>query len=120
MPYAKETLAKLKELGYQNIIYTHKGRSTIEILKKIEIASYFYDVITKENGFKRKPDPEGILYILNKYNIEKEEAIYIGDRPLDLLCAKNAGIKSILYSPKDSPIDFEHPHKIRDLKEIIE
>ena len=44
-----------------------------------------------------KPSAEGILQILDFYKTPPHKAIMIGDRPeTDILCAKNAGIKSAL------------------------
>jgi 4-nitrophenyl phosphatase len=44
-----------------------------------------------------KPSPEGIMQILDFYKVPAHKAVMIGDRPeTDILCAKNAGIKSAL------------------------
>ncbi|MGF7059668.1 HAD-IA family hydrolase [Brassicibacter mesophilus] len=81
-----------------NYLFTHRGKSAIDFLKKFEIYGYFSDLITKENNFKRKPDPEAILYLIDKYHIRKHEALMIGDRDIDLLSAKNAGIDACFFS----------------------
>lgn len=44
-----------------------------------------------------KPSPDGVYQILDDYKISPNKAILIGDRlETDILCAKNAGIKSLL------------------------
>lgn len=116
--YAKETLSELKKRGNTHFIYTHKGDSTADILKNLGIYEYFEEVVTSLNHFKRKPDPEAIEYIMNKYSLKKEECYYVGDRPLDILCAKNAHIKGILYKKEGSPVDIDSDiviHKLNDL-----
>ena len=74
--------------------------------------------MTSENHFKRKPDPEAIYYILQKYNINKEEAYYIGDRPLDILCAKNANIKGIFLKNALMNLDVDADRIIYNLIEL--
>lgn len=80
-----------------NHLYTHKGNSAIEYLKKYELHTYFSGLITKESNFKRKPDPEALLYLVEEFKINKSEAIMIGDRDIDILAAKNAGIDGCYY-----------------------
>jgi len=73
-----------------NYLYTHRGiSSSIEYLKEYDMYGCFSDFITRDNSFKRKPDPEALLYLINKFDIKKNEAIMIGDRDIDILAAKN-------------------------------
>lgn len=46
----------------------------------------------------RKPDPEGLCFILDRFEAKPEEALYIGDSEVDLATAINAGVKPILCS----------------------
>ena len=116
---AKETLKGIKERGDLNFLYTHKGSATMDILKELDICDYFTLIITSENNFKRKPDPEGINYIINKYNLNPNDVYYVGDRPLDVLCAKNANVKSILYKKEGSPINIDATIVIKNLTDIL-
>ena len=95
MPHAKETLQVLQAQGAQHFIYTHKDNSTYFVLENLGIRSYFQEVITIENGFKRKPDSEAIDYLVDKYQLDKSNTYYVGDRLLDVEAAKKAGIKSL-------------------------
>ncbi|MGE9833920.1 HAD-IA family hydrolase [Streptococcus orisratti] len=115
MPHAKAALQFTQERGIQNFIYTHKGVTTKAVLARLGIDQYFTEVITSANGFIRKPHPEGINYLLDKYKLDKEKAYYIGDRKLDVEVAEHAGIKSINLNQPDSSIN----DKIADLSEII-
>ena len=56
---------------------------------------YEIDVIGAGNKFKRKPNPESVLYTLKKNNLNPDEAIFIGDSIVDIHTAKNANIKSV-------------------------
>lgn len=116
---AKKTLEELKNRGNNHFIYTHKSKSAIAILKRLGVYEYFTEILTIEDNFPRKPNPEAILYLLNKYDISPLDAYYIGDRPIDILCAKNANIKGILYKKEGSPIDIDATLVIHHLDELI-
>jgi HAD superfamily hydrolase (TIGR01549 family) len=81
----------------KNYLLTHRGESSIELLKKYNLYNYFSESITSKHGFERKPSPEAINYLINKYNMVHSESIMIGDRDLDLLSGKNAGISACYF-----------------------
>lgn len=117
---AKEILEHLTFLGIKNFIYTHKGKSTFDILNNLEMSRYFTEILTIEDGFQRKPNPEAINYLISKYNMNRNSTYYVGDRKLDIESANNANIKSILFIPKDSYIKptKKENYIIEDLIEI--
>ena len=94
---AKEVLDWTQKEKIQNFIYTHKGKNAYDLLNQLEISPYFLEIVTSENGFKRKPHPEAINYLLKKYKLKPEETYYIGDRILDIEAAHNSGIQSINF-----------------------
>jgi haloacid dehalogenase superfamily, subfamily IA, variant 1 with third motif having Dx(3-4)D or Dx(3-4)E len=120
MPNAKEILERLTWQGVKNYIYTHKGPSVFEVVKEKGIQDYFEEIVSSGNGFKRKPDPEALLYLIDKYSLEKADTFYIGDRPLDVECACNAEIKSILFVTDDEGYEakVKPDYIIHDLMEI--
>lgn len=96
-PYAVEVCRRIHESKRFNHLYTHRGKSAIEYLKKYELYEYFTGLITRESDFKRKPEPEALLYLIEEYKINKSEALMIGDRDIDILAARNAGIDGCYY-----------------------
>ena len=97
---AAEILQYMKDLGIPNLVFTHRGKSVDIILKNAGLYDYFDEVLSAGNGIPRKPDPAGILYLVDKYGLDKEKTFYVGDRSLDIESADNAGIKSILLLPE--------------------
>ncbi|MGT2666459.1 HAD-IA family hydrolase [Streptococcus rifensis] len=95
LPGAKEILEWAHQEGFSQFIFTHKGHNAHRLLADLGIAHYFTEVVTGDDGFKRKPDPEALNYLADKYGFEKEDAYYIGDRQLDAECARKAGVKSL-------------------------
>ncbi|WP_161978656.1 HAD-IA family hydrolase [Streptococcus sp. S784/96/1] len=115
MPGAKAVLEQTAEMEIQHFIYTHKGASTGAVLKNLGIDAYFTEVITSANGFKRKPDPEAVTYLMEKYQLDKANTYYIGDRRLDAEVAINAGIKSINLREPASALN----QKIKQLSDLL-
>ena len=71
-------------------------------------------------GYSPKPSGEGVRYLLDKYQLDPLQTWYVGDRALDVLCAKDAGVKALLYLPEDScvvPTGLED-RTVRDLREL--
>ncbi|MBR3483981.1 MAG: HAD-IA family hydrolase [Lachnospiraceae bacterium] len=62
----------------------------------------FNEIVTSQSGFARKPEPDGINYFIDKYNLNRKNVYYVGDRTIDMDCAKNAGVNGILYLPENS------------------
>ena len=102
MKHAKEILKFIKDNNIPNYVFTHRGVTTESVLKNIGIYEYFDEIANSLSGFKRKPDPEGINFFVNKYHLDKNNTYYVGDRPMDILCADNAHVKSIMFMPTGS------------------
>lgn len=102
MPDAHFVLDSLTKMKVNNFIFTHKGLSTLDVLKEFNLDRYFVEIVTSNNGLARKPNPEALTYIIDKYKLSHSHTYYIGDRAIDIECAKNAGIKSIFFADKSS------------------
>lgn len=102
MAHAKEILEYLKNKGIPSYVFTHRGKTTVTVLNNIGIASYFEDMVTSLDNFARKPSPDGLNHLIEKHHLDKENTYYIGDRPMDIKCANNAHVKSIMYIPTQS------------------
>lgn len=114
---AARVLKELYELGVRHYIYTHKNHKTLAVLQDNGIEDLFVEVVTSDYGFKRKPDAEGIEYLLVKYNLDRDRSFYIGDRALDIKAAQAAGIKSILFNNEDP--DTKPSYRVSSLDAII-
>ena len=103
MPHAKEILRALAEAEHSCCMVTHRGESCLQILRQTELLPFFTEVVTSLSGFPRKPAPDAILYLLEKYRLSKKDCFYVGDRSLDIEAANNAGIGNILFLDPSSP-----------------
>ena len=115
MPHTPEILSDTAAAGAAHFVYTHRGTTTAPVLENLNLAHYFQEVITSLNGFPRKPSPDALLYLIERHRLDKSRVFYVGDRTLDVECAQNAGVRSILYSPSGpGAADYV----VRDLMEI--
>ena len=88
-------LEKILDQGGRNFLVSHRDNQVLEILSKTKIAAYFTEVVTASSGFKRKPDPESMLYLKDKYQIQS--GLVIGDRPIDIEAGQAAGFSCYLF-----------------------
>ncbi len=88
----------IHETGRKNYLYTHRSDTALTYLQDHGLYQYFSDFITSKSSFERKPSPAGLLYYIEKYHMKPEEAIMIGDREIDILAGKNAGMKTCFFS----------------------
>ncbi len=120
MQHAEEALRAMKERGISCFVFTHRGASAGPVMKNIGLFDFFDEIVSAGDIFPRKPDPAAILYLIEKYNLDPDKTYYVGDRTIDMDCAENAGIQSILFLSDISPVRAtgKETHIIRDLLEI--
>ncbi len=111
------TLKKIVENGGRNYLYTHRGESVYYYLKKYGVYELFSDYVTSENGFPAKPAPDAVEYIVSKNGLVKSETVMIGDREIDVMSGKNAGVYGCLYSKthKETAADYF----VNDIIEVL-
>ena len=120
IPQAKETLEALSAAGARHFVYTHRGGSAEEILARLGLHAFFEEIVTARSGFARKPAPDAIDDLVARHALDRGSTYYVGDRTLDMDCAKNAHIKGILYLPAGSycRANGAEDHIVRSLPEI--
>ena len=101
---AEEALEALKKRGAEHYVYTHRGESSEPILKRLGILHYFRETVTSVYGLPPKPSGAGVRYLTKKYGLDPEGTWYVGDRPIDILCGKDAGVKAMLLLPEGAPV----------------
>ena len=117
---AKETLKRLQEAGAVHFVYTHRGSSSEPILERLGVLKCFREVVTSMYGFAPKPSGEGVRFLVEKYGLDPEQTWYVGDRTLDVYCAKDAGVKALLFLAPDTCVEAtgQEDRIVKDLREI--
>lgn len=109
----------LDNSNFQCFVYTHRGISCKEVLNKFNLLDKFIEVVDSTYNLKRKPNPDGIDYLVDKYGLDKSNTYYVGDRLIDIECGINAKVKTIFFKSSNLPIDSSNAtFIINDLDDI--
>ena len=65
-----------------------------EILRGLGLLDLFALVVGGGEA-ARKPDPAGVALILDRIGARAEDTVFVGDSPVDVLTAKNAGLSLV-------------------------
>ena len=104
-PRIKELLVDLTRLGFHLSVWTARShKSTVESLKRMEIASYFGEIYGHDDGVA-KPHPEGLRSITDGF--DKTLVLHIGDSYGDIEGAHNFGI-SVIAACWNNPEQVEN------------
>lgn len=117
-PYAREICQHIIEAGGSNFIVTHRDYTAKEYLRHHKMLELFTEIVTSENGFKRKPDPEAYEYLIEEYSLKREQTLIVGDREFEIAAAKNASVLSCLFDSNRIPIETLPDYKIHSLTEL--
>jgi phosphoglycolate phosphatase len=95
-----ESLAALRQLHdgppRTMAVLTNKPvRPAQAICKALNLAPFFLHIYGGNSFKTKKPDPEGIVSLMNEAGARPEETVMIGDSQVDVETAQNAGTWSI-------------------------
>jgi pyrophosphatase PpaX len=104
-PGIEEILRFLKDRGLRLAVFTGKGRRTAGItLRELGIESYFELVVSGSDVVRHKPHHEGILRVIEHFQIAPSDVLMVGDAPGDVTASRAAGVKvaAVLWDTYDS------------------
>lgn len=121
-----ELLAELKRQNYKTGLVTSRlSGTTWEGLHKYNLADFFDVVVSCDDTDKHKPDPTPVYIALERLVSKPENAIMLGDTKFDILCARNAGVRSVLVgwhvamSPEDLNGENAPDHIIDQAEDLL-
>jgi phosphoglycolate phosphatase len=89
-PGVRECLEALSD--YPMAVLTNKPwRFSRDILEGLGIARYFKEIHGGNSFETKKPDPFGMLAILEKFGVSPNRAMLVGDSDVDVKTARNSG-----------------------------
>lgn len=104
IPQTHEILAQLKTRYRLAVVSDAQSAYGLPELRAVGLADYFAPIVISGDYGYRKPDSRLFQSALTALQITPEEAIYIGnDRFRDVLGARQAGMKTILFCPNGNP-----------------
>ncbi|HAN09906.1 MAG TPA: hypothetical protein DCP90_04750 [Clostridiales bacterium] len=106
--------------GYKNYIISNRSDSIIFFLNRYDLLKYFEEITFVNPTMKVKPSTDMFIYTMNKYNINKEETLSIGDTNLDLIASTKMGIDFCMYKPFSEKLDYLPKYVIDSMEELYE
>ncbi|HEX9503659.1 MAG TPA: HAD-IA family hydrolase [Patescibacteria group bacterium] len=111
-------LAKKYKIG---VVTARVKISVNSVLKRYGYNKFVKTKVTFEDYKNPKPDPEPLLIALNKMRVKPNEVVYIGDMESDIICAKAAKVKSILFKNHYSNLKTVKPdYTVRSFKQLLD
>lgn len=91
-PHIVETLNALRDAGIVTTIATSRNNvSLAEFLEKLCLKEFFPYWLGGDSTKLLKPEPEPVLKTLKDLSFASQNAIVIGDMPVDIMMGKSAG-----------------------------
>lgn len=117
-PGAIECLAQLQNLGIKIAMVTNKPERFLpDLLAEINMAQYFDWVVGGDTFPQRKPDPTGLLWVMQQAGVSAEQSVFIGDSKNDVYAARAAQVACVGVSygyNYGEPISAENPALVVD------
>lgn len=120
-----ELLRDLREQGYRTAVISNKADPAVKILCDRYFEGLFDLVAGERPGIPRKPAPDSVHDILDSMQVNKDQAVYIGDSDVDIATSRNVGLDHIIVTWGFKDRDFlqemgaeclvSSPGEIRDL-----
>ena len=93
-----ELLKDLKTAGYRLAVVSNKADYAVQILCEQYFPGMFDLAFGERENVRRKPAPDSVNAVLAEFELNKADAVYIGDSDVDIETAENVGTDSILVA----------------------
>ena len=93
-----ELIRKLRNNGIKTAVVSNKADYGVQELCDKYFNGLFDYAVGERVGVNRKPSPDAVYEVLSYLDIEKNEAVYVGDSEVDVKTAKNADMESIIVT----------------------
>ena len=120
----KETLKKLKKKGLKLAILSNGTPSLLRnLVKNNNLENIFDDIFSIEEVGIFKPDSKVYELPVNKYNIKKDEILFLSANTWDVSGGGNYGYNSVWVNRNKNifdNLDYQPLDEIHDLSELLE
>ncbi len=120
----KETLDKLKKKDFKLAILSNGTPSLLEnLVKNNNLENIFDDIFSVEEVGIFKPDSKVYELPVNKYNIKKDEILFLSANTWDVSGGGNYGYNSVWVNRNKNifdNLDYQPLDEIHDLSELLE
>jgi len=125
-PGVAEAIRELSGAQNKLAILTNKPvRISLDIIGALNLQRYFFRVCGGDSFASKKPDPVGILALMDEAGATRQQTLLVGDSGVDIRTARNAGIRSCGVSWGFQPEGFQTDppdvliHEARELPAVV-
>ena len=90
-----ELLAALRQNHYRLAVVSNKADFAVQSLCQLYFKGMLDVAVGEKEGIRRKPAPDMVDEVLRIMNVDRSDAVYIGDSDVDIATARNAGMDCI-------------------------
>ncbi|WP_410809113.1 HAD family hydrolase [Micromonospora sp. 067-2] len=118
-----ELLADLAGRAPVGLFTGASHRAAHILLERVGLADHFRVIVGGDEVTRPKPAPDGVVLACRRLDVAPQRSAYVGDSPLDLRAARDAGALAVAaswghqYDP-DAPADLTVAHP-RDLRALL-
>ncbi len=102
----RQLLDRLEHNGYIRAVATNRTNTMEKVIKDFGLGTCFDEVMTAAMVKNPKPDPEQLLRIMEKFDLEPDEILFIGDSDYDRQAAHRAGTVFAAFKNSALEADF--------------
>ncbi len=107
-PGVREALDRLHQASLRMAVLTNKPvRFSQALVQGLGLGAHFFRIYGGNSFEQKKPDPVGILTLLEESGVAKERAIMVGDSNVDVRTARNAQVMACGVTYGFQPETFE-------------
>jgi phosphoglycolate phosphatase-like HAD superfamily hydrolase len=83
----------LRRDEFKLAVATTKANDTVyPLLQRIGLHKYFDLATGRREEMRNKPHPDMLNYVMRELDVKPERTVMVGDTPIDIFTARNAGI----------------------------
>lgn len=116
-PQLKPLLDKLRP-NYKRAIATNRTDTMDRVLEVHHLENQFNLVVTALDVERPKPHPDQLQMILDHFNIDPGQMLYIGDSPVDAQAAQAARVPFAAYDNPDLPAQV-HINSLAQVADLL-
>lgn len=123
-PGAVETLQSLQVLGIKIALITNKPEKFIpQLLVDTGMAEFFEWIVGGDTFAQKKPNPAGLLWVIQQAGVSAEQCLFVGDSRNDVQAAHAANVACVAVTygyNYGEPISADNPALVvDDLRELF-
>jgi phosphoglycolate phosphatase len=116
-PGLKELLEWLKP-RFGLAVATNRSTTIGEVLKTHGLTEFFDIVVSSLDVEHSKPHPESLFKVLDFFQLEPDNILYVGDSAIDEETARRAGVPLIAYKNKRL-MAYRHIEDLAEMKTLL-